>query len=121
MVTDEQVVSAVEVIGKILNRTSEKILGIGEPPAHTCPDIDKLIRAIDSAYRLASKAERDCGKYSECGHESQFSDVAWELDGLEDGLEELRAANDALRCWGQEWKDKAKELLNKYEPNWKNE
>jgi len=103
-------------------KTSEQILDIEQQPKETCPDIDKVIKAVNEAYKRAGKAEDECVKYgSDCEHESIFSDIWYELNGLDVELEKLRSANDSLRTWGLGWKILAKELLDYYEPNWRNE
>ena len=103
-------------------KTSEEILDIDKQPKETCPDINKIIKAISEAYNRADKAEDNCRKYgSDCEHEDIFSDIRYELSGIEDDLEKLRNDNEGLRSWGQSWKDLAKQLLNYYEPNWRND
>lgn len=102
------------------SKTSEEILDIQKPPENTCPDIDKIIKAINKAYDIANQAERECHRVGdECGPADIFDDIQYELSGLEDELEKLRKANENLRTWGQHWKNLAKELLSKYEPNWR--
>ena len=38
---------------------------------------------------------------------------------LQDDLEEIRDINQQLRMWGMMWKNIAKTMLDKYEPNWR--
>lgn len=103
-------------------KTSEEILDIDKQPKETCPDINKIIKAINEAYNRANKAEDSCRKYgNDCEHEDIFSDIQYELSGIGDDLEKLRNDNEGLRSWGQCWKDLAKQLLDYYEPNWRND
>lgn len=112
--------SQIDCVVMLKSKTSEEILNIQKPPEYTCPDIDKIIRAINEAYDIANQAERECHRFGdECGHANIFDDIQYELSGLEDELEKLRKANENLRTWGTEWKDLAKQLLNEYEPNWR--
>lgn len=65
------------------------------PVGYTCPDINKLIKAIKSAQKTACRGE-------ELENESTklFTDILDHLYGLEDELEQLRKDNAALREWG---------------------
>lgn len=120
--TNNNSLSAVDCQVMPKPKTSEEILDIEKQPKETCPDINKIIKAINEAYRRADKAEDECHKFgNECEHEDIFSDIRYELSGLDDELEKLRNANDALRTWGQSWKSLAKQLLDYYEPNWRND
>src|SRR3990167_1057893 len=67
-----------------------------EPVPHTCPEIDKIILAIDKAQKLCENLKGE----DEEGLLSRLCDIEWELGGLDDMLEDLREANDALRTWG---------------------
>jgi hypothetical protein len=104
------------------SRTSENILGILKQPELTCPDIDRIIKAIEEAYYIADIKEDECrDSGNDCGHEDSFGDIRFTLAGLIKDLERLRVANYDLRSWGQDWKDVAKKLLDRYEPDWRNE
>jgi len=61
---------------------------------HTCPDIDKVIKSINSA-------QAAIGKGLKSDDRSYFEDAESNLDGLEDILEKLRTANDSLREYAQ--------------------
>ena len=96
-----------------VKKTSEEILGLPKPPPHQCPKIDGFIeraKSIDHDLRQAEK----CDEIEEM--KSFVSDAAWYSGDIEGNLEELRTAMDELRCCGNEWKDLAKQLINKYEP-----
>lgn len=124
LTTNDNSLSAVDCQVMPKPKTSEEILDIGKQPKETCPDIDKVIKAINEAYCRADKAEDECRRYdynSDSNHEDIFGDIRYELSGLDDELEKLRSANDGLRTWGQSWKDLAKQLLDYYEPNWRND
>ena len=96
-----------------VKKTSEEILGFPKPPPHQCPKIDKFVAKAKSISRAIRKAEK-CDEISEM--KSFVSDAAWDTGDIEDNFEELRSALDELRCWGDEWKDLAKRLINQYEP-----
>ena len=76
--------------------TSEEILGFTIPPDHQCDNIDEYVmetKAVDF-YGVAMLGQ-------------------WEHV---QNYEKLRIACSELRDWGAEWKELAKELINKYEP-----
>jgi hypothetical protein len=103
-------------------RSSEQILGIISQPEFTCPQINEVIREIGKALKIASSEESDCRRCKpDCEHGGRFSDIRYHLDGIENALEKLRAQNDAIRGWGEEWKNATKKLLDKYEPSWRRE
>lgn len=87
--------------------TSEAILGIVEQPEPTCPDIDKAIKELDNLISMCRHSE----KMDENELRSVVESVDWELPSIIEAFEELRRANQSIREWGQEWKEKAKELL----------
>lgn len=68
-----------------------------EPIPHTCPDIDKVIKALQRIHNLSK-----LGKYEYTNQELTdiISDINYEVYGLDDKLEELRASNNSLRQWG---------------------
>lgn len=86
--------------------TSEQINGIVEQPEPTCPDIDKAIKELDNLISMCRHSE----KMDEKELRNVVESVDWELPSIIGIFEELRRANQAIREWGQEWKDKAKEL-----------
>ena len=65
---------------------------------YTCPDIDKVIKYINSAQKAISR-----GLKTE--DVSYFEEAESDLDGLEDELEKLRTANDSLRNYAQRFLD----------------
>ena len=62
--------------------TSEDILGLPKPPSHQCERIDMLVMAIKCR--------------------------SWDVNELVDEVEHLRESLEALRLWGNAWKDLAK-------------
>lgn len=64
---------------------------------HTCPDIDKVIKAIKSAMKSAALGMRAVDTDNDAY--DYLKDIEWELDGLERIMEELRSANSQLRDW----------------------
>lgn len=77
---------------------------MGAPVKHTCPDIDKAIKWIDSAMQMAKDGRKVFPEADDL-----FHDIYNELDGCEGKLEELRRANDTLRNWGYELEKELKE------------
>lgn len=87
----------------------------------SCPKIDKVIKSIHDAYSLAERGEHECrNDETKSDISDYFTDIQSELWNCEDDLEIVRSINGYLRAWGEEWKDLAKKLLDKYEPNWRN-
>lgn len=73
------------------------------PVKQTCPDIDRVIKRIKMALKVATDGrrvfEKGTDEYAYC------SDIEDELYGLEGELEDLRSANDSLRKWGDGLED----------------
>ena len=78
---------------------------------HTCPDIDKVIKAIGAALKAASSGMKEVEKGTDAY--DSFWQVDYELYGTERILEDLRTANDELRKWGEEQYARAEELEEK--------
>ena len=76
-------------------------------PGHTCPMIDKLKRRIEAAYKMASDQPEDSGEDAlrQC-----LKDIAHELHGEADVLEDLRDANLGLRNCAEYWQEEAERL-----------
>jgi hypothetical protein len=72
---------------------------IREPVPHTCPDIDKVQKAIERSEKLC---RHDNARDDEESLRSRLDDIAYELYGLIGELEKLRKANASLREWGTE-------------------
>jgi hypothetical protein len=72
-------------------------------PKHTCPLIDKLKTRLLNAYRIADDhANEDAA--------GALREIAHELLGEWDRLEELRSANLALRDCAEYWQAEAEQL-----------
>lgn len=69
------------------------------PVKHTCPDIDKVIRQIRSALKIANGMMKQHERGSDDWH--AYDDIDTELRNLEWDLEDLRSSNTALREWGE--------------------
>jgi len=67
------------------------------PIKNTCPDIDKYIKWI----KMAIVKERDLQRMKESDVFDAAVSMANELESCIGYLEDLRASNDALRCWGE--------------------
>ena len=91
-------------------QTSEELYGISKQPAETCPIIDEALRELGEIERRIRGYE----KADESELRDMLSDVetrigyldGWNRTGL---LEDIRKNTKAIRAWGQEWKDYAKE------------
>ena len=90
--------------------TSEEKFGIVKQPKDTCPMIDEVIRYIDKIQSAVYRHE----KLDEDRLRSAVNDVECFVSGLSETMEIIRINTDAIRNWGNEWKEKAKELN---EPN----
>ena len=90
--------------------TSEELYGISKQPTETCPIIDEALRELGEIARRIRGYE----KADEYELRDMLSDVetrigyldGWNRTGL---LEDIRKNTTAIRAWGQEWKDYAKE------------
>lgn len=92
--------------------TSEALLGLSEPPAYQCDNITDLVHkvtCIESEIDRAHDYIRD-EKYEDAEHHAHSA--LWDIKDVANEIEELRAQIDAVRAWGQEWKDLAKKMLN---------
>lgn len=69
------------------------------PVPHTCPNIDKVIKAIRSAYKAARSGEKVAERRSDAYY--FFAEIQNDLYDIEDHLEKLRKDNAALREWGE--------------------
>jgi flagellin-specific chaperone FliS len=89
-------------------KTSEQNLGLVEPPTHQCPDIDKLIKIIRSVVKTSNSTKgMDVDDFI-----SAMDDIDRELWDFESDLEKIRSACEALREWGQAWKDLCKNVAD---------
>ena len=99
--------------------TSEEILNLPKQPEESCPGIDKALgkltegmRSILSAQRLLKNSDDRYAIDALTDIESAENNFYY----LQDGFEYCRSQSSAIREWGQSWKDLAKELLERYEP-----
>ncbi len=86
--------------------TNEDRFGIIKQPKDTCPMIDALItkiRKMISIIKGYSKAEPE--ELLE-----MVDNIDTEISYFESELEEIRSNPQAIRSWGNEWKQKAIEL-----------
>lgn len=82
------------------------------PVKNTCPDIDKVVDAIASAYSMARDARIAFSKETEVDASGIFNDIENELYGLTRTLEDLRTDNGSLRDWGHELDKELEEAAN---------
>ena len=69
------------------------------PVKHTCPDIDKVIKALKDMGSTAKDGMNDSDRDS--SHYQRYKDIEWDIDGIIDQMEELRNSNARLRDWGE--------------------
>lgn len=62
------------------------------PVKHTCPDIDKALKHIKTAWNEIKCVVED---------RQTRNSIEWELDHVIDVLEMMRKSNDELRNWGE--------------------
>lgn len=92
--------------------TSEALLGLPEPPDYQCDFITGLVKKVDGIESEIDRAhDYICDEqYDDAEHHA--SSALWDIRNLADEIESLRAQIEAVRAWGQEWKDLAKNMLN---------
>jgi hypothetical protein len=91
--------------------SSEERYGIRKQPEESCPLIDSgliKIRKINDVLERTYYALKDEDFKSAENYIGSVQDL---LAGLEDSFQACRNSNIEIRLWGQEWKDKAKEVL----------
>ena len=96
-----------------MSKTSEEKLGIDKPLEHQCPKIDKLIKAAQGV-ETGIRDALNCDDFDDM--RSNVEDADWYAGDIEVGIEELRESLEAVRSWGEQWKNIAKDLINEYEP-----
>jgi len=79
----------------------------GKRPAHTCPEIDKAVRELQSASRDAMLAGR---RSDDSVAADALRDAESTLDSAVGWLEKLRKSNAELRDSAEEWESYALEL-----------
>jgi hypothetical protein len=87
--------------------TSEERHSIDEQPEETCPLVDKLINNASAVLQNIRFYER----YDDI---KILHDMMWNVEyhgsDIEGQAEQIRAANVAIRCWGEQWKQRALQL-----------
>lgn len=83
------------------------------PVKHTCPDINKVIKKLESMQVLAQQGMEDHERFSD--EYDRYKQIEWDIDSIIDSLEDLRKANSALREWGEKLDDKVEELKEEIE------
>lgn len=85
--------------------SSEIVLGIPEPPAYMCSDLDRIISIGDNIINSLDDALHSDDPVN-------YIDYAIdEARRINSDVEEVRSQVEALREWGQNWKNLAKSLL----------
>jgi peptidoglycan hydrolase CwlO-like protein len=81
------------------------------PIGHTCPDINKCIKLLNSIVKTAEFGMKDLEKGTDLYN--QLSEIIDEAQSVDSILEDLRHSNDELRSWGNE-QEKEINSLNNY-------
>lgn len=79
-------------------------------PKNTCPDIDRVLKAINTAIELCD-CELDTDNFNEIDRAIRIlNDIASELHGMDSILECIREANSTLRGAAEHYMDAFDEL-----------
>ena len=82
--------------------------GIVQEPDTSCSEIDKAIQKATNGLSSLKSAYKLCGCLEEDpGIEDALSDAEYDLEDMESCLEYCRSQCEALRAWGNEWKEEA--------------
>ena len=95
------------------------------PVGNTCPDIDRVLKAIKEAYSNAevgfdlAESEANSEEMTEkddlASLKYYFEEIKDQLYSLDSDLEDLRSANSALRDWGTDLERKVEGLEEELE------
>lgn len=83
------------------------------PVKHTCPDIDKCIKNIRFAIKIAKQGAGKVDLENDSHLDDYFSDIINYIEDAESILENLRKANDALREWGEDLQSEVENMAYK--------
>ncbi|WEG18599.1 hypothetical protein PQ478_08955 [Alkalihalophilus pseudofirmus] len=99
-------------IHKKLNdyNTSEEMLMITPPEKHQCDKVDQIVKELINIEKVSVIGRYDAGDIENLM--DKLDDIQRSSDGLEKEVEEVRAALEMVREWGQDWKNFAKKLVN---------
>lgn len=89
--------------------TSDDLLDILSPPDYQCGNIDSIFKKVSIIEKLSNYKHDD-----EEELKNKLDEINYYIRDFEDELEDLRTAIDDVRRWGQDWKSKAKEMIEKY-------
>ena len=92
--------------------TCEALMGISEPPAYQCDFITELVHKVVGIEKEIDRAQDYIRDEKLEDAEYHAHNALWEIKDIANEIEELRAQIEAVRKWGQEWKDLAKQMLN---------
>lgn len=99
--------------------TSEERYGISKQPPETCPMINAGLEDLKNMVKENAYASRNMRRADEDELRSLLEEVLDMNDryygDVEDAFEKARKNATAIREWGQEWKDLAKEMADKVE------
>lgn len=87
--------------------TSEEKYGIVKQPDPTCSAVDTVLSTLKRAENYLERPDY----MNEDELRSAANEGLWYIDSAKAELEELRQVNMALRQWGEEWKQLAKNTV----------
>lgn len=99
-----------EVKVKYQVKTSEELFGIASPPEHQCKNIDKIIKIVKGIQKSTDNPR----KLDEDELVDLVNDINYDLYRIDDDIEDIRKALEEVREWGQQWKNKCKEIIEHY-------
>ena len=97
-----------------MEKTSEEKLNIIDPYEYQCASIDEMIVKSNVATNFCTAALSALDQQTIV---QANKEVLLRISNFEEQLEEFRTAIEHTRRWGNEWKSKAKELINKHDPS----
>lgn len=100
---------------KLNAKTSEQLFDITEQPTQQCPNIDNMIRDLESTCKQIQSIANDIKRTDNIDDiPSLAGDIDWYSSDIDKSkeLNELRKQIELIRGWGEEWKKLAKSLFN---------
>ena len=106
--------SKIEVAKKETNsNTSEYLLGLEPAIDYQCNLIDEIKDKVGSIEILSNVKRKEEDDVEVLRDKLYY--IENEVDGLDEDIEKLRTAIGEVRSWGQDWKDLAKKLIERYD------
>lgn len=94
------------------NSKSEELFNISSPPPYQCGYIDEIVDEIQRVQLAINLAIDYKNRGDNDGVETELDEARYYITYLDDRIESLRRSVEAIRDWGLEWKDFAKNIVN---------